>query len=95
MNPEHWPEPERFRPARFTPEEGAGRHRPAYVPFGIGPRGCEGAGLAMVTAELVLAVLLKRFRFRPVPGHEVTPVERFVLWAADDIRMTVTPRNPG
>ncbi|MBF6046589.1 cytochrome P450 [Streptomyces sp. NRRL B-1677] len=95
MNPEHWPEPERFRPERFTPEEEAGRHRLAYVPFGLGPRSCEGAGLAMVTAELVLAVLLKRFRFRPVPGHEVTPVERFVLRAADDIRMTVTPRNPG
>ncbi|MGW2598729.1 cytochrome P450 [Streptomyces klenkii] len=95
LNPEHWPEPERFRPERFTPEEEAGRHRLAYVPFGIGPRSCEGAGLAMVTAELVLAVLLKRFRFRPVPGHEVTPVERFVLRAADDIRMTATPRNPG
>ncbi|MEU8549187.1 cytochrome P450 [Streptomyces roseoverticillatus] len=95
MNPDHWPEPERFRPERFAPAEQAGRPRLAYVPFGIGPRSCEGAGLAMVTAELVLAVLLKRFRFRPVPEHEVTPVERFVLWAADDIRMTVTPRNPG
>ncbi|WP_199782930.1 cytochrome P450, partial [Streptomyces alboniger] len=71
----------------------AARPRFAYVPFGLGPRSCEGAGLAMVEAELMLAVLLKRFRFRPVPGHEVTPVERFVLWAADDIRMTVTPRG--
>ncbi|MFF4186670.1 cytochrome P450 [Streptomyces sp. NPDC001691] len=93
MNPLHWPEPERFRPERFTPQEVAKRPRLAYVPFGFGPRGCEGAALATVEAQLVLAVLLKRFRFRPVPGHEVTPVERFVLWAADDIRMTVTPRR--
>ncbi|MFI7318769.1 cytochrome P450 [Streptomyces venezuelae] len=92
MNPDHWPEPEEFRPERFTPEAVAARSRFAYVPFGVGPRSCEGAGLAMVEAQLTLAVLLKRFRFRPVAGHEVTPVERFVLWAADDIPMVVTPR---
>jgi hypothetical protein len=28
-----------------------------------------------------------------VPGHVVTPVERFVLWARDDIKMTLTPRG--
>ncbi|MFH9425792.1 cytochrome P450 [Streptomyces sp. NPDC017529] len=94
MNPRYWPEPERFVPERFLAREVAGRPRLAYVPFGIGPRSCEGAALAMVEAQLVLAVLLKRFRFRPAPGHEVTPVERFVLWAADDIRMTVSPRPP-
>lgn len=95
MNPDHWPEPEKFLPERFTPQEAAKRPRLAYIPFGIGPRSCEGAALAMVKAELVLAVLLKRFQFRPAPGHEVTPIERFVLWAADDIRMIVSPRMRG
>ncbi|MFF1697693.1 cytochrome P450 [Streptomyces sp. NPDC058257] len=93
LNPEHWPEPDRFDPERFTPQEVAKRPRLAYVPFGIGPRSCEGAALATVEAQLVLAVLLKRLSFRPAPGHEVTPVERFVLWARDGIRMTVRPRD--
>ncbi|MFG2142776.1 cytochrome P450 [Streptomyces sp. NPDC048696] len=93
LNPEHWPNPERFDPERFTPQEVAKRPRYAYVPFGIGPRSCEGAALATVEAQLVLAVLLKRLRFWPAPGHEVTPVERFVLWARDGIRMTVRPRG--
>ncbi|GLF95139.1 cytochrome P450 [Streptomyces yaizuensis] len=93
MNPAYWPGPREFRPERFTPRESAARPRLAHIPFGIGPRSCEGARLAMVEAMLILAVLLKRFRFRPVPGHEVVPVERFVLWAADDIRMTVSLRN--
>ncbi|MFE9537420.1 cytochrome P450 [Streptomyces sp. NPDC006691] len=93
MNPRYWPDPERFRPERFTPDEVARRPRLAHIPFGFGPRGCEGAQLATVEAQLVLAVLLKRFRFAPEPGHEVVPIERFVLWAADDIRMTVSLRH--
>lgn len=95
LNPEYWPAPEAFVPERFSPAEVAKRPRYAFIPFGLGPRSCEGANLAMVEAELVLAVLLKRFRFRPAAGYTVTPTERFVLWAEEDIRMTVTPRrNP-
>jgi cytochrome P450 len=92
LNPEYWPDPETFDPGRFAPEASAARPRLAYIPFGIGPRSCEGAALAMVEAELVLAALVKRFRFRPAPGHAVTPIERFVLWAAEDIQMILTPR---
>ncbi|MFI7693249.1 cytochrome P450 [Nonomuraea sp. NPDC049655] len=94
LDPRHWPDPHAFRPDRFTPEEQAARHRYAYLPFGLGPRGCEGASLAMVEAELVLAVLLSRFAFEPVEDHPVTPVERFVLWAEHDIRMRLTRRCP-
>ncbi|WP_034485324.1 cytochrome P450 [Actinomadura oligospora] len=91
-NPRYWPDPERFDPDRFTPEASAGRPRLAHIPFGLGPRSCEGAALAMVEAQLVLAVLLKRFRFRLTPGRSITPIERFVLWAEGDIRMDLTPR---
>jgi hypothetical protein len=58
-----------------------------------GPRSCEGAALAMVEARLVLAMMLKRFEFTSVPGPAVTPIERFVLWAAEDITMSLTPRG--
>lgn len=94
MNPEHWSDPQTFDPERFTPEASAERHRLAYIPFGIGPRSCEGATLAMIEAELVLATLLKRFRFDLAPGQTITPIERFVLWAAEDIRMNLTAREP-
>jgi cytochrome P450 len=94
LNPDHWPDPHAFVPDRFTPEASARRHRYAYIPFGLGPRSCEGASLAMVEAELVLAVLLRRLRFEPVEDHPVAPVERFVLWAEDDIRMRVRVRRP-
>ncbi|WP_405168170.1 cytochrome P450 [Nocardia sp. NBC_01499] len=94
LNSEYWPEPEVFDPERFTAAGTANRPRLAYIPFGVGPRSCEGASLAMVEAELMLAVLVKRFRFELAADHAVVPIERFVLWAADDIHMNLTPRNP-
>ncbi|MEU7143493.1 cytochrome P450 [Nocardia sp. NPDC046473] len=93
LNPEYWPQPKVFRPERFAAHEAAERPRLAYIPFGVGPRSCEGASLAMVEAELILAVLLQRFRFELAADHPVVPVERFVLWAADDIWMNLTPRS--
>ncbi|KAB2347002.1 cytochrome P450 [Actinomadura rudentiformis] len=95
MNPDYWPDPEVFDPDRFTPEASAGRPRFAYIPFGLGPRSCEGAGLAMVEAELVLSTLLKRFDFQLASEQTIQPIERFVLWAAEDIRMNLTPRSQG
>ena len=92
MNPDYWPDPEVFDPERFAPDTAAKRPRLAYIPFGLGPRSCEGAALAMVEAELVLAVLLKRFRFDLAPDQNIVPIERFVLWAAEDITLSLTPR---
>lgn len=67
-NPLHFPEPESFRPERWT--EGLERRIPrfAYCPFGGGPRLCIGAASAMVVTRLVLATLLQRFRFESPPG---------------------------
>jgi cytochrome P450 len=93
LNPVYWPDPERFDPERFITAAAEGRPKFAFIPFGFGPRSCAGAALAMVEIKLMLAVLLKRFEFQQVPGHMVTPVERFVLWARDDIKMTLTPRG--
>src|SRR5580658_8738332 len=45
-HPQHWSDPEEFRPERFAPEAIAGTHRYAYIPFSAGPRHCVGETFA-------------------------------------------------
>mmetsp|Transcript_5936 Transcript_5936/g.17851 ORF Transcript_5936/g.17851 Transcript_5936/m.17851 type:complete len:484 (+) Transcript_5936:159-1610(+) len=61
LDPDHWPNPEEFRPERFSPEESNRRHPCAYMPFSVGNRNCIGQFFATHEALCVLAVLLKRY----------------------------------
>lgn len=67
-----WPDPHRFDPERFADPKAVDRF--AYLPFGGGPRICIGASFALQEAVIVLATLLARFRFTPVPGRDPKPV---------------------
>jgi cytochrome P450 len=69
--PDLWPEPDVFRPERFTNEESAGRHRYAYYPFGGGPRLCIGIGFAMTEAVLIIATAAQRFAVRNISDKPV------------------------
>ena len=58
-----WPNPLAFEPERFTGGKGDELGNYAYLPFIQGPRNCLGQYLALLEARVVLATLLKRFKF--------------------------------
>jgi cytochrome P450 len=59
---EVFPEPERFRPARFTPEVKAALPKGAYVPFGGGSRTCIGMRFGQLEVKAIADSILRRFR---------------------------------
>ncbi len=63
-----YPEPHRFNPERFTPAAEKALPRQAYMPFGAGSRVCIGNHFALMEGQLVLAALVQRLRFDPLPG---------------------------
>jgi cytochrome P450 len=69
----YWPDPERFDPGRFLPEQSEGRPRSAWFPFGGGPRLCLGQRFATMESSLTLSMILRRFTFELVPGQNIAP----------------------
>ncbi|WP_437281102.1 cytochrome P450 [Sorangium sp. So ce375] len=88
-DPAFWEAPAEFDPERFTPERSAARPRYSFMPFGGGPRQCIGNLFAMMEAQILLVVLLRRLRMRLVPGHPVSPQALTTLRPRHGLKMTL------
>ena len=64
-----WDHPDAFDPSRFLGERRDHIDRFAYIPFGAGPRVCIGMAFAMQEGIVLLAHLLRAFRFDLVEGQ--------------------------
>jgi cytochrome P450 len=87
-----WRDPDAFDPDRFGPEESAGRHRFAYLPFGGGPRVCIGQTFALIEAVAILATLVRGATLEPDPGHRIRPVMRVSMRPQGGMPMTLRLR---
>jgi cytochrome P450 len=89
-DPEIWENAEQFCPERFA----HGRKTPpmSYIPFGGGPRSCIGAAFGQAEARIVLAHLLKNFRFE-FTGHPIHAHMGATLEPRPGVRMKVKRRK--
>lgn len=87
-----WERPDEFDPSRWQTEAGRQSARIAYMPFSAGPRVCTGAGFAMVEGTLLLAHLIRAFKFDRVEDKTPIPVAHLTVRAKDGIHLTVTKR---
>ncbi|XP_077533798.1 cytochrome P450 3A41-like isoform X2 [Haemaphysalis longicornis] len=71
-DPEFFPEPEKFNPERFLPENKDSVKPFTYIPFGAGPRNCVGMRLGLLQVKTTLAGFLSRVRLEPCPETMVS-----------------------
>ena len=92
-DPELWPEPEKFDPERFAPENAKARKPFSYFPFGGGPRLCIGNNFALMEMALILPSLLRKFKFEYV-GKKAPELQPLVtLRPKNGMPMRVSLRN--
>lgn len=87
-----WDRPDAFDPDRWQTEENRACARDAYMPFSAGPRVCTGAGFAMVEGPLLLALLVRDWRFERVEGRDPVPVAHLTVRAREGIWLRIFRR---
>lgn len=90
-DPKYYPNPEKFDPDRFSPENIKQRPKLAYMPFGAGPRMCIGNHFAMMEMQLILAMLVQRFDFELLDTQSVKPAPLVTLSPKRGIKMRLFP----
>jgi cytochrome P450 len=87
-----WDRPEVFDPERFSPEREKDIAPGSYLPFGMGPLTCVGAGFAQTEANLIIARLARRYDFEVLDPAGVRPVARLTTRPVRQIMMRVRRR---
>jgi len=92
-DPRWYDNPDRFSPERWQNGDLLRKNpRFAYFPFSYGPRQCIGNTFALMEANLMLATIAQRFRFRLVPGHTVVPLASITLRPRHGLRAIAEAR---
>ncbi len=88
-----YPEPDRFRPERFTEDKAESY---TWLPFGGGVRRCIGAGLAQIEMAEVLRVIFSRVELEPVrPEPETVVLKGITVAPKHGARVRVVAKRPG
>lgn len=89
----NWPDPLRFDPSRFAPENRGAIHKFAYIPFGGGARKCIGTHLALLEGPMLLAGIAQHFRVDEEPGQTLRLGGGVAIDVLAGTRFRVTPRG--
>ncbi|ORZ00125.1 cytochrome P450 [Syncephalastrum racemosum] len=81
MDPDYWPEPEKFMPERWAEDANPPPETDAFYPFSAGSRNCIGKNFALQEMRISLATLVKYYDLKPIPQE---------LEDAKDIRQYLT-----
>lgn len=86
----YWESPNVFDPERFL--RAGGVNEKAYMPFGLGPHTCIGAGFAQAEALLIIASVVRHFNLTRADASPVRPAARLTTRPAKQIYLRVRRR---
>ncbi|XP_075167815.1 uncharacterized protein LOC142239972 [Haematobia irritans] len=72
-DPQHWPNPTKYDPERFSPENKSSINPMVYLPFGNGPHNCIGGRLGMLQVKCGLLHLLENHYVRVCEETNLQP----------------------
>lgn len=88
-DPDIYPEPEKYDPDRFLPEEVKKRHSFAFLAFGEGPRSCMAPRYANFVIKMALVKVLTEFEFSLDRTKTKVPMkmapDKLVFWPNEDV----------
>jgi len=90
--PEYYPNPLRFDPDRFTPENKATRPKFTYFPFGGGSRQCIGESFAWMEGVFSIATIAQRWRMTYLGTTPPVPQAKITLRPRDPLMMQLSQR---
>jgi len=89
-----WEHPSAFNPTRFLGKARDKIDRFQYLPFGMGERVCIGQRFAMQEAAILIALLVRTYRFDYAGSEVPWPKMRVTVQPENNMPMTVTRRHP-
>ena len=95
-NPDVWEDPDTFKPERWDRDGPIPTEQNTdfkYVPFSGGPRKCVGDQFALMEAQVIMAMMLRRFSFELVPGREIGLTTGATIHTKDGLYVTMQDRG--
>jgi cytochrome P450 len=92
-DPQYFPDPLRFDPNRFSPENKATRPKFSYFPFGGGNRQCIGESFAWMEGVFSIATIAQRWRMTYLGVAPPEVQAKITLRPKDPLMMQLEPRS--
>ncbi|XP_039307664.1 cytochrome P450 4C1-like [Solenopsis invicta] len=93
-NPEIWPNPLKFDPDRFLPENSYNRPKCAFIPFSSGQRSCIGQQFAAIEQKIILTAILRKWRVKSVKTIDTIKYSASVLLRPEEkVLIHFTPKK--